>query len=64
MDGPSVLPPSLSLTAPPTTLLITPIGEIEIELQWTDRLYEYDLELAQQKQVMARRIQCMGRKVH
>ena len=41
-----------------------PLGEIEIELQWTDRLYEYDLELAQQKQVMARRIQCMARKQH
>jgi len=43
-------------------LSTTTTGEIEIEVQWTDRLYEYDLELAQQKQVMARRIQCMARK--
>ena len=37
-------------------------GELEIEICWRERLYEYDLELAQQKHTMARRIQCMARK--
>ena len=37
-------------------------GEVEIEICWRERLYEYDLELAQQKHTMARRIQCMARK--
>jgi C2 domain len=38
-------------------------GEIELEIKWGDRLYEFDLELRQMKTVMARRLQCWARKM-